>query len=189
MHWSCCLAAGLTLAGLGCSKTQAPGAPATPGSPGTTDAAADVATSTLDEDSDAPADPRETAQWAQARDRDPEELMRLADLVGCYGLHQGASRAADPRRRSGRRRVPRRFLGAPLARRGRRDGRRWGRPRRPRRDHGRGSAASPASRPRGRRRAPHRVPCPARSRESDRQAEGSASVGRQRAPDSSTTGA
>ena len=36
-------------------------------------------------------DPREAAQWAAAHDGEPEELMRLADLVGCEGLEQGAA--------------------------------------------------------------------------------------------------
>jgi hypothetical protein len=36
-------------------------------------------------------DGRERAQWAAADDGgDPEELMRLADAIGCEGLHQRA---------------------------------------------------------------------------------------------------
>jgi hypothetical protein len=31
---------------------------------------------------------REVAQWAAAKEGDPEELMRLADLVTCTGLHE-----------------------------------------------------------------------------------------------------
>ncbi len=38
-------------------------------------------------------DPREAAQWTSAREGEPEELMRLADLAGCEGL---AARAAQP---------------------------------------------------------------------------------------------
>ncbi len=36
-------------------------------------------------------DPREAAQWAVAREGEPEELMRLSDLVGCEGLAEGAA--------------------------------------------------------------------------------------------------
>jgi hypothetical protein len=36
-------------------------------------------------------DPREAVQWAAARDGEPEELMRLADLAGCEGLAGGAA--------------------------------------------------------------------------------------------------
>jgi hypothetical protein len=39
-----------------------------------------------------PLDPREAAQWGEALQGDPEELMRLADLVGCVGLRERASR-------------------------------------------------------------------------------------------------
>jgi hypothetical protein len=35
-------------------------------------------------------DGRERAQWAAAKDGDSEELMRLADGLGCEGLHQRA---------------------------------------------------------------------------------------------------
>ena len=73
----------------GCSKTQAPGSPAAPGSPG---AAAEAAVVPVATDDDAAVmDAREAAQWAAAKDGDPEELMRLADLVKCDGLHEGAA--------------------------------------------------------------------------------------------------
>jgi hypothetical protein len=36
-------------------------------------------------------DNRETAQWDAAAQGDPEELMRLADLVGCSGLRERAA--------------------------------------------------------------------------------------------------
>jgi hypothetical protein len=36
-------------------------------------------------------DAREAAQWSAAADQDPEELMRLEDLVGCQGLRDRAS--------------------------------------------------------------------------------------------------
>jgi hypothetical protein len=45
----------------------------------------------------APMDERERAQWAAAKDGDPEELMRLADLIGCEGLHERASGSAELR--------------------------------------------------------------------------------------------
>jgi hypothetical protein len=37
-------------------------------------------------------DPREAVQWSAAHEGEPEELMRLADLVGCEGLEEGAAR-------------------------------------------------------------------------------------------------
>jgi hypothetical protein len=37
-----------------------------------------------------PMDERERAQWAAAKDGDAEELMRLADAIGCEGLRQRA---------------------------------------------------------------------------------------------------
>ena len=36
----------------------------------------------------------EAEQWARANDGEPEELMRLADLVGCEGLRERAGGAA-----------------------------------------------------------------------------------------------
>jgi hypothetical protein len=52
-----------------------------------------VADRTLDAGDEAdPADPREAAQWSAAHEGEPEELMRLADLVGCEGLEEGAAR-------------------------------------------------------------------------------------------------
>jgi hypothetical protein len=46
----------------------------------------------------APMDPRERAQWAAAAEGDPEELMRLANLVGCEGLRERALADASLRR-------------------------------------------------------------------------------------------
>jgi hypothetical protein len=43
------------------------------------------------EDAGSAMDAREAAQWEAAREGDPGELMRLADLAGCEGLHEGAS--------------------------------------------------------------------------------------------------
>ena len=42
-----------------------------------------------------PMDDRERAQWEAAKDGEPEELMRLEDLVGCAGLQKRAR--AEPR--------------------------------------------------------------------------------------------
>lgn len=41
----------------------------------------------------APMDAREAAQWAAAAKGDPEERMRLEDLIGCEGLRERASQA------------------------------------------------------------------------------------------------
>jgi hypothetical protein len=40
-------------------------------------------------------DAREASQWAAARDGEPEELMRLADLVGCEGLRERAEESSE----------------------------------------------------------------------------------------------
>ena len=37
-----------------------------------------------------PMNDREAAQWAAAGRGEPEELIRLVDLVGCFGLHERA---------------------------------------------------------------------------------------------------
>jgi hypothetical protein len=42
-------------------------------------------------------DDRERAQWAAAREGDPEDLMRLVDLVGCEGLRERAPGSAELR--------------------------------------------------------------------------------------------
>jgi hypothetical protein len=44
-----------------------------------------------EDDASRPMDERESTQWAQAKEGDPEELMRLVDLVGCEGLRERAS--------------------------------------------------------------------------------------------------
>ena len=59
---------------------------ATVGSAGAVDAAG----TTADDAGTAPMDAREAAQWAAAREGDPEELARLEDLVGCEGLRERA---------------------------------------------------------------------------------------------------
>ena len=71
-----------------CGKSNAPSA----------SAPASAAAAWLDvdggvEDVRAAADPREAAQWEAAKDGDPEEQMRLADLVGCEGLREGGEAA------------------------------------------------------------------------------------------------
>jgi hypothetical protein len=43
-------------------------------------------------------DARERAQWASAAEGDPEELLRLANLVGCEGLRERALADASLRR-------------------------------------------------------------------------------------------
>jgi hypothetical protein len=74
----------------GCGKGKSPDA-AAPSASSSAPATA-VAERTLDAGDDAePVDPREAAQWAAAHDGEPEELMRLADVVGCEGLEQGAA--------------------------------------------------------------------------------------------------
>ncbi len=45
-----------------------------------------------------PMDARERAQWAAAADGDPEELMRLTNLVGCEALRERAFADASLRR-------------------------------------------------------------------------------------------
>jgi hypothetical protein len=42
-----------------------------------------------------PMEAREMAQWNAAAQGDPEELMRLEDLVGCYGLRERADSKPD----------------------------------------------------------------------------------------------
>lgn len=45
----------------------------------------------------APMDAREAAQWAVAKQGDPEELMRLADMVTCTGLRERATQQPELR--------------------------------------------------------------------------------------------
>jgi hypothetical protein len=76
------------LAACGKGKSPDPAAPSA--------SAAATATMTLahpidaGDDAGSTMDVREAAQWEAAKDGDPEELMRLADLAGCEGLHEGA---------------------------------------------------------------------------------------------------
>jgi hypothetical protein len=78
------------LAGVGCGKSTAPSASMPSSgvpSAGTGDAAPVVAG---DDAGVMPMDTREAAEWAAAstKDVDPEELARLAELVGCEGLRE-----------------------------------------------------------------------------------------------------
>jgi hypothetical protein len=81
------------LAALDCGKSTAPSAsaPSVGSAPSATDSA--DATAAGDDAGGEPMDAREAAQWAAAKEGDPEELTRLADLVGCEGLRERASDA------------------------------------------------------------------------------------------------
>jgi hypothetical protein len=90
------------LVGMGCGKSTAPSASMpSPGVPSATggDAASIAAAGAGDDAGLAPMDAREAAQWtaAGAKDVDPEELARLADLVGCEGLRERGVEAAERR--------------------------------------------------------------------------------------------
>jgi hypothetical protein len=83
----------LAAAVVACGKGKAPDASVPTG--GTASASlsdAGAIAIVADADTGDAMDSRETAQWAAAKDGDPEELMRLEGLVGCEGLHE---RAAD----------------------------------------------------------------------------------------------
>jgi hypothetical protein len=78
------------LAGMGCGKSTAPSA-SMPSSSVPSAGAGDAApVSATDDAGVTPMDAREAAEWAaaSAKDVDPEELARLADLVGCEGLRE-----------------------------------------------------------------------------------------------------
>jgi hypothetical protein len=85
----------------GCDKSTAPSASmpssSVPGAGGA-DAATGATPAGGDDAGAAPMDAREAAAWTAAgmKDADAEELVRLADLVGCVGLRE---RADDPERR------------------------------------------------------------------------------------------
>jgi hypothetical protein len=72
---------------LGCGKASQAGS----GDGSSASGADEVAASGAGEAS-APMDARESAQWTAGRQGDPEELMRLEDLVGCEGLVERAAR-------------------------------------------------------------------------------------------------
>lgn len=73
-----------------CGKGKAPDA-AVPTSSASASSGSAAATPEAGEEPDDRMDARESAQWAAARDGEPEELMRLADLEGCEGLRRRAS--------------------------------------------------------------------------------------------------
>jgi len=69
-----------------CGKGKATTAAAPSGSSAVSEL--DAGTASASDDGAAPMDAREVAQWAAAKEGEPEELMRLADLVTCTGLHE-----------------------------------------------------------------------------------------------------
>jgi hypothetical protein len=79
------------LVALACGKSTSPSA-STPSAAVSSSGAADGATvaASGDDAGAVPMDAREVAQWAAAsvKDAEPEELARLADLVGCEGLRE-----------------------------------------------------------------------------------------------------
>lgn len=76
------------LAGMACGKSPPQSAPV-PSTNATT--ALTVADSgSAADDGGSPIDSRELAQWMAAKQDDPEELARLARLVGCEGLRERA---------------------------------------------------------------------------------------------------
>ena len=86
------LSLSLILTILGCGKGKAP-TTAVPSSTTTGEASVEPAGSAAGDDAGDAMDPREAVQWAAAKDGEPEELMRLADLTGCEGLRERADRA------------------------------------------------------------------------------------------------
>jgi hypothetical protein len=76
------------LAAIDCGKSPLQSATVPPAS--ATGAVTVVDAGSAADDAAVPMDPRELAQWAAAKDGDPEELGRLARLVGCEGLRERA---------------------------------------------------------------------------------------------------
>jgi hypothetical protein len=74
-----------------CGKGKAP-TTAVPSSTTTGEASVEPAGSAVGDDAGDAMDAREAAQWAAAKEGDPEELMRLADLVGCQEMRERAER-------------------------------------------------------------------------------------------------
>jgi hypothetical protein len=72
-----------------CGKGKATTA-AAPSASTTADEAYARAAVVQSDDGSMPMDAREAAQWAAAKEGEPEELMRLATLVTCTGLHERA---------------------------------------------------------------------------------------------------
>jgi len=78
-----------------CGKGKATTAAAPSGSSATSEV--DAVAAAESDDGAVPMDAREGAQWAAAKEGDPEELMRLADLVTCTGLHERSVQQPDLR--------------------------------------------------------------------------------------------
>ena len=83
------------LASVNCGKSTAPSASMPSASNGDGGVADPAATPSAEDAGPSPMDAREAAAWAAAgaKDRDPDELARLADLVGCQGLRERADQA------------------------------------------------------------------------------------------------
>jgi hypothetical protein len=83
------------LASVNCGKSTAPSASMPSASMLDAAGVAPLPVSAGDDAVVAPMDAREAAAWAAAgaRERDPEDLARLADLVGCEGLRERADQA------------------------------------------------------------------------------------------------
>ena len=82
----------LLLVACACGKGKAP-TTAVPSSTTAGEASVEAAGAGVGSDGGDAMDAREAAQWAAAKDGDPEELMRLADLAGCEGLRERAEQA------------------------------------------------------------------------------------------------
>jgi hypothetical protein len=98
MIWRIAGLALLGLASIHCGKSTAPSASMPSASvldAGGSGATAAAAASSGDDAGLGPMDARESAAWAAAaaKDRDPEDLARLAELVGCQGLRERADQA------------------------------------------------------------------------------------------------
>jgi hypothetical protein len=74
---------------IACGKGKATTA-ATPSASGSASEVDGGAAAAESDDGAVPMEAREVAQWAAAKEGDAEELMRLADLVTCTGLHERA---------------------------------------------------------------------------------------------------
>ena len=83
------------LASVNCGKSTAPSASLPTARPREGGAADPAAPLSVEDAGPSPMDAREAAAWAAAgaTDRDPEDLARLADLVGCQGLRERADQA------------------------------------------------------------------------------------------------
>ena len=78
---------------VGCGKSTAPSA-SMPSASVASAVRVDASSAAGDDADAAPMDAREAAQWEATKDGEPEELARLARLVGCEGLRDRADDAA-----------------------------------------------------------------------------------------------